>query len=365
MGDRFVRFAATAALVLLAILVAERYVRIALLAWDEPRPTAPRAVIGPVERRAVEVFDAAAPSVVFIFTERARPRGLPGGRPGAVSIGSGSGFVWDAAGHVVTNAHVVAGAERVGVRLASGETVEATVVGSAADYDLAVLRIDDAVSRLRPLALGTSDDLEVGQAAYAIGSPFGLSQSLTAGVVSALNRRLPTAGPREIPGVIQTDAAINPGNSGGPLLDSAGRLIGVNTAILSGSGSFAGVGFAVPVDLVNRVVPQLIREGRVPRPAIGILAADEEVAARMGVGGVIIVEAMPGSPAADAGIVGIDPSTGTLGDVVVAVNGEPVETVSDMAAIFAELGIGRQVTLTVRRDGAERDVTLPLVEAEG
>ncbi|HSK40099.1 MAG TPA: trypsin-like peptidase domain-containing protein [Arenibaculum sp.] len=361
MGERFLRFAAAVVLVLLGLLVAERYVRMAILAFDEPRPVVARGDLGDAEQAAVRIFDHAAPSVVFIFSERAGP--MPGRLAPEVAVGSGSGFVWDAAGHVVTNHHVIAGADRIGVRLATGETLTAALVGEAPDFDLAVLRIDGAVTLLRPLAVGRSEDLEVGQSAFAIGSPFGLSQSLTAGVISALDRRLPTAGAYEIPGVIQTDAAINPGNSGGPLLDSAGRLIGVNTAILSGSGSFAGVGFAVPVDLVNRIVPQLIRDGRVPRPAIGILAADEEVTARLGVNGVVIIDTVPGSPAAQAGLVGIDETSGSIGDVIVAVDGEPVSSVADMAATFSQTGIGNEVTLTVRRDGRTREIRVPLVDA--
>lgn len=168
---------------------------------------------------------------------------------------------------MVTNHHVVEGATRVAVRLDSGEAVPARVIGFAPNSDLAVLRLSENRAALRPIPIGTSDDLKVGQSVYAIGNPFGLTRSLSTGVISALERRLPAGSGREIAGVIQTDAAINPGNSGGPLLDSAGRLIGVNTAILSGSGSFAGIGFAVPADTVNRIVPKLIRDGRVPTPA--------------------------------------------------------------------------------------------------
>jgi 2-alkenal reductase len=364
METRLGRAALLAIALLLALLAGERYARLWLLSADEPRPQVPRGDLASGEQVGVAVFEVAAPSVVFIFAER--PGGIdPRAGPTGPSAGSGSGFVWDAAGHVVTNDHVVAGASRVGVRLASGEAVAATVVGTAPDYDLAVLRVDDAATPLRPLALGTSADLEVGQAAFAIGSPFGLRQTLTAGVVSALNRSLPTAGGRELAGVIQTDAAINPGNSGGPLLDSAGRLIGVNTAILSGSGAFAGVGFAVPVDLVNRVVPLLIRDGRVPRPAIGVLAVGEETAARLGLAGVVIVEARPGGPADAAGLVGVDRATGEPGDAVLAVDGRPVATVAEMAAAFARAGVGARVELTVRRgrDGPTRTVEVPLADA--
>src|SRR5207253_4398317 len=183
------------------------------------------------------------------------------------------------------------------VRLASGEAVRAEVVGTTPNYDLAVIHISGVASLPPPIAVGTSSDLKVGQSAFAIGNPFGLDQSLTTGIISALKRRLPTSGGREITNVIQTDAAINPGNSGGPLLDSAGRVIGVNTAILSPSGTSAGIGFAIPIDSVNRVVPELIRRGYVPTPGIGIVAANEAVATRAGADGVVIVRTMPGSGA--------------------------------------------------------------------
>ena len=347
---------------LLALLVGERWIRIALFAYDEPRATAPAPVLSSGEQLGVAVFKAAAPSVVFIFTEKGSGRGR---RSNGHVVASGSGFVWDPAGHVVTNAHVVEAATEIGVRLASGETLEGKLVGSAPDYDLAVLRVDGVISPLHPLQLGATADLEVGQAAFAIGSPFGLQQTLTAGVISALNRQLPTVTGRELTGVVQTDAAINPGNSGGPLLDSAGRLIGVNTAIVSGSGASAGVGFAVPVDVVNRVVPELIRTGRVAQPSIGILATSEETAARLGIKGVIVVDVLPNSPAANAGLEGVDRANGQVGDIILEVNGASVSTVAEMAAAFASAGVGSMVTLTVRRgtNGRTRRVTLPLVDA--
>src|SRR5207248_2721528 len=195
--------------------------------------------------------------------------------------------------HIVTNDHVVQGTTTLAVRLSSGDVGTAAIVGVAPNYDLAVIRVS-GVRLPSPIAVGSSADLKVGQAAFAIGNPFGLDQSLTTGIISALKRRLPTPGGREIGNVIQTDAAINPGNSGGPLLDSAGRLIGVNTAIFSPSGSNAGIGFAIPVDTVNRVVPELISKGRVPAPGIGIVAANEAVATRLGIEGVVVVRALPG-----------------------------------------------------------------------
>ena len=196
----------------------------------------------------------------------------------------------------------------------------------------------------------------MGQFVFAIGNPFGLDQTLTTGIVSALQRRLPTSEGREIADVIQTDAAINPGNSGGPLLDSAGRLIGVNTAIFSPSGASAGIGFAIPVDVVNRVVPQLIANGRMPTPGIGIIAAAEAAAARVGIEGVVVVRVLPGSPAQRAGVRGIDPQTGEIGDVIVAVNDKPVRRLSDLIQALEETGVGQNIQLAVERHG--RTMTL-------
>ncbi len=213
-----------------------------------------------------------------------------------------------------------------------------------------------------PIAIGTSDDLKVGQWVFAIGNPFGLDQSLTTGIISALKRRLPTSGGREITNVIQTDAAINPGNSGGPLLDSAGRVIGVNTAILSPSGTNAGIGFAIPIDSVNRVVPELIRRGSVPTPGIGIVAASEAVAARAGVQGVVIVRTSPGSSAARAGLRGMDPNTGKPGDVIVALDGKPVRGLADLIQELERVGVGKRVTLTVQRDGREIPVEVEVMD---
>jgi 2-alkenal reductase len=212
------------------------------------------------------------------------------------------------------------------------------------------------------VAIGSSGDLKVGQAVFAIGNPFGLDQTLTTGIVSALKRRMPTAGGREVADVIQTDAAINPGNSGGPLLDSAGRLIGVNTAILSPSGTNAGVGFAIPVDTVNRVVPELVRTGRVPTPGIGIVAANESVATRLGTEGVVIVRVVPGSPADRAGLRGVDLNAGAVGDVIVEANGKPVRRLSDLTDILEQIKVDGSVALTVVRDGARRNVSVNVVD---
>jgi S1-C subfamily serine protease len=322
------------------------------------RSVEPRGALSETERLTVTIFERVSPSVVQVAARApANPLADDGG-----SAASGTGFVWDEAGHIVTNDHVVQGAQAVAVRFASGEVAQAEVIGLAPSYDLAVLRVRNVRQLPAPVMIGTSADLKVGQAAFAIGNPFGLDQSLTSGIISALKRRLPTSAGREIANVIQTDAAINPGNSGGPLLDSAGRLIGVNTAIISPSGSSAGIGFAIPVDSVNRSVPQLIRNGRVPTPGIGIVAASETVATRLGVDGVVVVRVAPGSPAAQSGIQGVDATNGTLGDVIVEINGKPVRRLSDLTDEIEQIGVGRSVRLSVRRGAQSRSVETEVVD---
>lgn len=353
MRDRFWRFAVVWALLVGTLWIGHRLYTDLVLTAVEPRPVTPRGELAQFETMTIELFDRASSSVVFIFTQsQGRPQ--LGGQGAIPSQGAGSGFVWDQAGHIVTNFHVVERASAVQVRFRSGDPVSARVIGVSPDHDLAVLRVSEAANRLPPIPIGTSADLKIGQAVFAIGNPFGLQQTLTTGIVSALGRTLPTSSGREIAGVIQTDAAINPGNSGGPLLDSAGRLIGVNTAILSESGSSAGIGFAVPVDTVNRVVPQLVRNGRVPRPGIGIQTVPEEVAARLGAEGVVVYGVIKGSAAEQAGLAGIERNI--LGDIIVAVDGRPIRTLAQFARILEEAGIGKTVTLRVRRNGSERDV---------
>ncbi len=360
MGDRFGRIVGIALVIFIIAWIGDRFVRPWLLTTDEARPVTARGDLSEAERQNIEIFERSAPSVVYIYTRTVQVD--VSGKPTAQRSGAGSGFLWDAGGHVVTNNHVVAGANDVSVRLDSGESIAARVVGTSPDHDLAVLRLSDVPRDLRPIPVGTSADLRVGQIVYAIGNPFGLSRTLTTGVVSALDRHLPTVGGREIGGVIQTDAPINPGNSGGPLLDSAGRLIGVNTAIISGTGASAGIGFAVPVDTVNRVVPALIRTGRAPRPGIGIAAADEEVSTRLGVVGVVVAEVLPGSAAEAAGLQGFDRVNRRVGDVITAVDGRPVRSVADMARELDRIGIGNEVELTVLRDGQTRTVRVRVID---
>jgi S1-C subfamily serine protease len=332
-----------------------------LSARAEPRAVTPRGDLSQEERTTIALFEAARGSVVFIATTGTAYD--PWTRNAfRVPRGTGSGFVWDRLGHVVTNHHVLAGASGATVRLADGRAFQAVLVGASPAHDLAVLRIPVGTARPEPIPVGTSHDLRVGQRVFAIGNPFGLDWTLTTGIVSALNRELPSEAGVPIRDLIQTDAAINPGNSGGPLIDSAGRLIGVNTAIFSPSGAFAGIGFAVPVDTVNRVVPRLIAEGRYLRPALGI-AVDEQVnqalSARLGVEGVFVLRVEPGSPAARAGLeparIGRDGAV-QPGDAILALGGRPVRRVADLLDALDRLRPGEEVALTVLRGGSRLEI---------
>ncbi len=360
MGHRFFQSLLLVLLLVLGVAALQPYIQQRLYSATTPRTIEARGTLADYERSTIELFEHVSPSVVQVVG-RAGASDLiqPEAQEGAVQ--SGTGFIWDGAGDIVTNNHVVEGTSALAVRLASGEAVKAEIVGTAPNYDLAVIRIS-GVRLPPPIAVGSSGDLKVGQAAFAIGNPFGLDQSLTTGIISALKRRLPTSGGREISNVIQTDAAINPGNSGGPLLDSAGRLIGVNTAIYSPSGSNAGIGFAIPVDVVNRIVPQLIKNGRVPTPGIGIVAANEAAATRLGVEGVIIVRTVPGSPAERAGLRGVNPANGQIGDIIVAANGKPVRRLTDLTDQIEEAGVGKTVDLTINRGGSKSSLKVEVID---
>lgn len=287
----------------------------------------------------------------------------------AVPRGTGSGFVWDDQGHIVTNYHVIAGAKEAKVRLSDQRTFDATLVGASPEFDLAVLRVKVAERRPAPLPLGTSRELQVGQRVFAIGNPFGLDHTLTTGVISALDRSIEGEDGNKVHHLIQTDAAINPGNSGGPLLDSAGRLVGVNTAIYSPSGGSAGIGFAVPVDTVNRVVPEIIAFGRYRRPTIGVAVNDEVSAAlttQMGVKGLVVIEVIKGSPAAEAGVRGarlLRDGSIEVGDVIQTIDGQIVDSAVAMDRLLEGKRLGDRTTLGLLRDGKTRSVTLTLVDA--
>ncbi|MEM7621067.1 MAG: trypsin-like peptidase domain-containing protein [Pseudomonadota bacterium] len=338
-----------------------RFFQVALLSEKQPRAITPRGDLAVFEKTAVTLFENAAPSVAYIYPVK-RSLDFLGRRQ--TQQGTGSGFVWDKAGHIITNHHVIRGADQVFVRFDSGTAARASVIGSSADHDLAVLRVSVAPGELRPIPVGRSTNLKIGQAVFAIGNPFGLNRSLTTGIVSAVGRDLPTSSGRDITGVIQTDAAINPGNSGGPLLDSAGRLIGVNTAIASPTGASTGIGFAVPVDTVNRIVPQLIKNGRAARPGIGIRAGSEEFSARLGIQGVIVIDVLTGGAADQAGIRGINRRADELGDVILAVNGKPVSNVSDLANELAKTGINNMAKLTVLRGSREMKVEVRVFDIQ-
>jgi S1-C subfamily serine protease len=330
-----------------------------------PRPVTARPALPANELTTIELFEKTRVSVVYITTQE---RVLDPWTRNIFNIprGTGSGFVWDESGHIVTNNHVVAGASGAKVRLSDGRDAGASLVGISPAHDLAVLRID--VANLPPaLPVGTSADLRVGQTTLAIGNPFGLDWTLTTGVVSSLDRSLPSEDGRTlIDHLIQTDAAINPGNSGGPLLDSAGRLIGVNTMIFSPSGASAGVGFAVPVDTVNRVVPQLIGTGRYVRPALGI-ELDERLnqlmTERARVAGVVILRVVPGSAAERADLQGVRRTADggiVAGDIIVAVDGSAVDSVARLLNRLDDHKVGDTVRLTVLRDGQRTDVNVTL-----
>ncbi len=298
--------------------------------------TADSAIPGdlrPDEREDIEVFRQAALSVVHITSVEYQQDFFFDVTQ--VREGTGSGFVWDDAGHIVTNFHVIQNASECKVKLSDQSIYDARVVGRAPEKDLAVLRIAAPASKLAPLELGRSRDLLVGQKVLAVGNPFGLDQSLTIGVVSALGRELQSPSGRTIYDVIQTDAAINPGNSGGPLLDSRGRLIGVNSAIFSPSGASAGIGFAIPVDTVKRLVEQLIVHGRAIQPGIGISVLPDAYTQRFRLDGVVVRSVAPGGPAERAGLKGLAVDRFGMieefGDRILAVDGRPLESADDLS----------------------------------
>ena len=318
-----------------------------------PRVVAARAELGAEEQATIDLFRTLSPSVVYITTLDVRRDYLTLDVT-AVPRGTGSGFIWDTRGHVVTNVHVISNADAVQVTLDDQTSWPAKLVGVAPDVDLALLRIDAPEGALEPIPLGASHDLLVGQRVLAIGNPFGLDRSLTTGVVSALDRSIRSITGREIQGVVQTDASINPGNSGGPLLDSSGRLIGVNTAIKSPSGASAGIGFAVPVDIVNRVVPQLIRFGRVIRPHLGVQVASDAISRRLGLEGVLVLSVDPETAAARAGLQGSRRDRRgriVLGDELLQLGSRPLRTAADLSHALEQHDVGEAVPLRFRRDG--------------
>jgi S1-C subfamily serine protease len=325
---------------------------------SEPRSVTARGVLAEDEKNTIEIFARASPSVVYINTRQQVID--PWTRDVySVSKGTGSGFIWDRLGHVVTNQHVIENASEAIVHLNDGRSYQAVLVGNSPSHDLVVLRISVPFNAPPPVPIGTSHDLKVGQKVFAIGNPFGLDYTLTTGIVSALDRTLRAENDVLIKQLIQTDAAINPGNSGGPLLDSAGRLIGINTAIYSSSGSNAGIGFAVPVDIVNRVVPELIAHGKYKRPTLGITVDNDLntiITEKLDIKGVMVITTEPGSGAEKAGLreTRLDSRRNIIpGDIILSVDGHEVEDVSSLLAILEEYQIGDRVKLKVWRN---RDV---------
>ena len=324
------------------------------------RAVAPATPLEPEESHTIQIFERTAPAVVFIVNS-ALYRQLFSRNVYEVPQGAGSGFVWNQQGYIVTNFHVVYNADSLTVVLADQSEHEARVVGVDPDHDLAVVQIQVANEKLSPISVGSSHDLKVGQKVLAIGNPFGLDHTLTTGVVSALHRSIESMTKRTIENVIQTDAAINPGNSGGPLLDSGGRLIGINTMIVSPSGAFSGIGFAVPVDTINDIVPQLIQHGRVIRAGIGVSLLPDSLARRSVRQGVIVGKVAPGGPADRAGLRGTTQGLlGQRGDVIIALDGEPVDTGDDLFRLLGRHKAGEEVRLEILRDGQIRQVVVRL-----
>ncbi|MGY6276715.1 S1C family serine protease [Methylomonas sp. MgM2] len=316
------------------------------------------------EKNTIEVFEKSRESVVYISTT-SLVQDVWTRNVFSVPKGTGSGFIWDEAGHVVTNFHVIAGANEAIVKLADGRDYKASLVGASQIHDMAVLKIGVGFKRPRPVPIGTSHDLKVGQKVFAIGNPFGLDWTLTTGIVSALDRTLGSDEGPAIEHLIQTDAAINPGNSGGPLLDSAGRLIGINTAIYSPSGVSAGIGFAVPVDTVMKVVPELIKNGKYIRPALGIeidQQLNERLTAVLNTPGIVILRVQPGSAAERAGLIGatINQSGITPGDIIVAVDGKEVDSIPTLIGLLDEHQVGDVVKLKILRNGKFKEVAVAL-----
>ena len=331
------------------------------------RAVTPRGDLAAVEKSTIAIFRRNSPSVVHITTLVNAATDDFGFDVQQVPEGTGSGFVWDKKGHIVTNFHVIRGADVAQVVLADHSAWKARLVGASPEADLAVLAIDAPEDRLQPILVGTSHDLEVGQSVFAIGNPFGLDHTMTTGIVSALGREISGESGRTVKGMIQIDAPINPGNSGGPLLDSSGRLIGVNAAIVSPSGAFAGIGFAIPVDKVNRVVTELIRHGKIVRPSLGIEPAPDQWVAELGLNGVLVLSVVPGGPAAKAGIRATHRMSDgqiELGDLILAIDGQTLDSANDLLSTQENDKVGDTVTLLLLRDGQRREVKVTLAAAK-
>jgi S1-C subfamily serine protease len=328
----------------------------------QSRTVTPVGELSDLEKATIQLFKNAAPSVVHVtnLTQTRSPFSLNAQQ---VERGLGSGFVWDDQGHIVTNYHVVEGANLARVVFQDGSAYETSEMWTDPDKDIAVLHISAPKSKLVPIPVGSSHDLQVGQNTFAIGNPYGLDHTLTTGVISALGREITSPSERPIRGVIQTSAAINPGNSGGPLLDSFGRLIGMNTAILSKSGTFGGIGFAIPVDEINRAVPDLINNHKVGRPRLGVEIASDEQARQLGVQqGALLWQVVPGSAADAAGLRGVqqDDQGRIYGDVIVAIDNKPIKAGKDLLNVLGQYHPGDTVTIDYIRNGQKKQTKATL-----
>jgi S1-C subfamily serine protease len=331
----------------------------------KPKVVTARGDLSAAEKSNIELFRQTSPSVVHITT-LSEMVNLWTRDITRIPRGTGSGFIWDNHGHIITNYHVLQGASEIRIRLSDQRTFNAVLIGASPNHDIAVLRMPMVSNMPSALPIGTSHDLQVGQMMYAIGNPFGLDQTLTTGIVSALNRSLYNDNGSQIKGLIQTDAAINPGNSGGPLLDSAGRLVGINTAIYSPSGAYAGIGLAVPVDTVNRIVPQLIAHGKYERPKLGITIDNELnklITDRYGIKGVAVIEVHQGSPAETAGLKGIkmmDNIHLIAGDIILGIDGHEIDDISTLLHTLDNYNIGDSIKLRYLREKKENTISLIL-----
>jgi len=316
------------------------------------------------EANTIEIFKSASPSVVYVTNNAYRRTGIYSLNVQEIPQGTGTGFIWNDAGLIVTNAHVIQGADRVTITLQDQSHWEAELIGIAPDKDLALLKINAPQELLQPLPLGDSNQLEVGRKVIAIGNPFGLDTTLTVGVVSALGREINSMTKRTIKEVIQTDAAINPGNSGGPLLNSMGQLVGVNTQIVSPSGAYAGIGFAIPVNTVKKIIPQLEKYGVEVRPVIGVdLSLTDNWARQRGIQGVPLYRVYENMPASDAGMIGLQRNKNGeifLGDVIIEINGKEIINQDDLLNEIEQYQPGESVKIITRRNqqNLEFDVVL-------
>jgi len=331
--------------------------------YGSARPIVARGNLAEDEKSTIELYNQSRQGVVNITTLANRKTGINLNIQ-QMPEGTGSGFVWDDAGHIVTNFHVIQNAGAAQITFADQSVFQARLVGYFADKDLAVLKVDVPKGMLKPLLLGRSDNLQVGQKVYAIGNPFGLDQTLTTGIISALGREIDSVTKRPIKNVIQSDAAINPGNSGGPLLDSAGLLIGVNTAIFSTSGVSAGISFAIPVDEVNRVVPELIKHGKITKPGLGVTLAPDNMSRQWVPEGVVVLDVLPEGAAAKAGIRGSSrQKTGKilLGDVIKSVDAKAIKVLKDLYLVLDEKKVGEVVKVVILREGVEMEFDITLM----